>query len=244
MIKIGLLLVALSPFFISLSAHSKLFRNSYVSFELPSNWDCSLEQTEWVCKNTSTKQSHEAVVILTAKEIGATDTFSAYLQHLKTPRTIVGTKGKPLPSKVIHVKKVTINNQDWIDGWHLNSELPNYYTRYLATIKDKVAILVTFSAHKLHYTRYSGEFFKGIKTLRVMAVKSQPIAQTDVGMGSKESIGQPIDALMNSGNLDIENFPQEETWDTTSTNTSFLIGIALLLIALGVYLYIKKFRNN
>ena len=50
---------------------------------------------------------------------------------------------------------------------HLGSEIPNYYTRYLAAVKGRVAVLVTFSAHKKYYTKYSGQFFEAIKTLRV-----------------------------------------------------------------------------
>ncbi|RYZ85297.1 MAG: outer membrane protein assembly factor, partial [Proteobacteria bacterium] len=51
---------------------------------------------------------------------------------------------------------------------HLSSEVQNYFTRYLASIKGRIAVLVTFSAHKQFYTKYSQDFFKAVSTLRVI----------------------------------------------------------------------------
>ena len=153
------------------TAHAKRFRNAYVSFELPPNWDCKLEGSEWVCENNFAGKTKEAIIILTAKEVGPSDTLASYLAHLQTPRTITGRGGAPTKSQVIHTKERMIGNQMWIDGMHLGSEVGPYFTRYLATIKDKISILITFSAHKEHFTKYSGDFIKAVESLRVMASK-------------------------------------------------------------------------
>src|SRR5271156_4831665 len=91
-------------------AHAKLFRNAYVSFELPPNWNCKLEGSEWVCENDFAGKTKEAIVILTAKEVGPTDTLAAYLAHMQTPRTITGRGGVPSKSQIIHVKERMIGN--------------------------------------------------------------------------------------------------------------------------------------
>ena len=39
------------------TAQAKLFRNAYVSFELPPNWNCKLEGAEWVCENVISRRN-------------------------------------------------------------------------------------------------------------------------------------------------------------------------------------------
>src|SRR3954470_513057 len=179
------------------TAHAKRFRNAYVSFELPPNWNCKLEGSEWVCENDFAGKTKEAIVILTAKEVGPTDTLAAYLAHLQTPRTIPGRGGAPTKSQIIHVKERMIGNQMWIDGMHLGSEVGPYFTRYLATIKDKISILITFSAHKEHFTKYSGDFIKAVESLRVVASKDTlggaggPGSGGDMRQTGGETIGVP-----------------------------------------------------
>src|SRR3954463_6699411 len=95
------ILMILMIFFMAFNAHAKLFRNAYVSFELPPNWNCKLEGSEWVCENDFAGKTKEAIIILTAKEVGPTDTLAAYLAHLQTPRTVVGRGGVPSKSQVI-----------------------------------------------------------------------------------------------------------------------------------------------
>src|ERR1700692_2085030 len=154
------------------TAQAKTFRNAYLSFELPNGWNCSLEQTEWVCRSESTKQSKEAIIILTAKEVGPTDSYPLYAAHLNSPITLNLKTGGTSQSKIVYkAKNVQINDQPWIDGLHLGSEVPNYFTRYLATIKGRIAVLVTFSAHKQFYTNYSQDFFKAVMSLRVIETK-------------------------------------------------------------------------
>ena len=181
--------------------YAKVFRNSYVSFELPSKWDCYLENTAWICRyaiskkclggkakskscQAQRKKTREAIIILAAKEKGPKDSLLEYDKHLKTPRPIVTKKGKRSKSKIIHVKPVSIERHRWIDGMHLGSEIPYYYTRYLATVKGNIAVLVTFSAHKLYYSKYSSEFFRAIKSLRVLATKAGTIDKRELHTGT------------------------------------------------------------
>lgn len=181
-------------------AEAKVFRNAYVAFELPDRWKCVLEHTEWVCRSEQEKESREAIIILTAKEVGPTDSFDAYASHLNTAQSVAYRGQGAGTSRIIYApKKVRINDHDWIDGLHLASEVPNYFTRYLATIKDKIAILVTFSAHKDFYSKYSQDFYRAVMSLRVIATKNL-LAQPDLGpiRPGGESLGGPISAVMPS----------------------------------------------
>lgn len=224
-------------------ANAKIFRNAYVSFELPDKWNCMLEQTEWVCRPAHPSEAPQAIIILTAKEVGPSDSLPVYHQHLKTPRTVASRTGQPMQSQVLKVEQRNIANHPWIDGMHLSSEVPNYYTRYLATTKDKIAILVTFSAHKLHYTRFSNDFFRAIESLRVIATRSLLAGD---GSGAVRP-GSETFGVSTQSHLafDGEALPEEGSMGGSGSSTvQTILGLALLLGAIGIYLILKKNRKT
>lgn len=222
---------------LSTTAHAKRFRNAYISFELPPNWNCKLEGSEWVCENDFSQKTKEAIIILTAKEVGPTDTLPAYLTHLQSPRTITGRGGATTKSQVINVKERMISSQMWIDGMHLGSEVGPYFTRYLATIKERISILVTFSAHKQHYTKYSADFIKAVESLRVVATKDTLGNRGSESARGGETIGAPIG--QNIPQLDSEGLPGEGG-GRRGNKYSLLLWLAIILGAVGAYLYYKS----
>lgn len=227
---------------LEVTAEAKIFRNAYISFELPDIWKCTLEHTEWVCRSEVEKDSKEAIIILTAKEVGPTDSFDAYSQHLNRPQSN-GVKTAGIPSKIIYPpKQVQINDHPWVDGLHLASEVPNYFTRYLATIKDKIAVLVTFSAHKDHYTKYSQDFFRAVQSLRVTATKNllgRPDAPLRPG---SETLGAPIAAAM-PGDMTGSDLPANNNASGGSKTKIFLL-IAALLLAVGAGYVLMKTKKK
>lgn len=236
--QIGCLTFVLAAVLIAAPASAKRFHNAYVSFDLPPNWKCEREHTETVCTSRFSKNAKEAMIILTAKEVGPTDTFAVYLSHLKSPKTIVGKDGRPVQSKVLHVRERNISNHQWIDGMHLGSEVTSYYTRYLATIKDRIAILVTFSAHKEHYTKYSKDFINAVQSLRVVATKDLLANRPNMALRkSGETIGAPIGQVL-PAQLDTGEYPPEQSgWLNRSTTQ--LLGLLLLALAIGIFVYMK-----
>ena len=97
---------------LSVATHAKVFRNNYISFEMPDTWRCNLEQTEWVCRSESLKESKEAIIILTAKEVGPTDSFQQYEDRLNSPFQVTGRGGVATPSKISYkAKKTQVNGQ-------------------------------------------------------------------------------------------------------------------------------------
>lgn len=226
-------------------AQAKLWRNAYVSFEMPDTWNCALEQTEWVCRSSDNKESREAIIILTAKEVGPMDTFEAYTQHLNTPQQVSYRNMGNSTSRVIYPpKRVNINDHPWIDGLHLGSEVPSYFTRYLATIKERIAVLVTFSAHRDHYAKYSSSFFNAVRSLRVIATKNLlsspemgPLRPSDGSMLSNINGAMPAD--IDGGELAID-----DGGGGSSKLKNFLIGAMVLLAGIGLYIFLKSKKKG
>ncbi len=231
------------PFAAPDAANAARFSNSYVSFELPNKWSCQLTDTEWVCRNGEAgDKQKEAVIILTAKEVGPSDNLQAYEAHLKTPRALPSALGAPSQSQILNVTQRQINNHPWVDGMHLSSEVRDYYTRYVATTKDKIAILVTFSAHKAYYSRYTNDFFKAIQSLRVLNTRGLlNLGGAGGGLGDGGTLGTGgIDAgaLPDMG----EEFPEESGGGGDATLG--ILVIAALLAAFGVFLLMRKKKRR
>ena len=151
----------------SFSVHAKRFANGYVEFELPAGWQCQIEGSEWVCQSENADRQKEAIIILAAKKRGPQDTLASYQTYLKKTKTyqLPGAKMQKSEAKTVKVSK--LNNQDWVDALHLASELPGFYTRYLATVKADIGVAVTFSVTKGLYNAYKGMFDRVIASMRV-----------------------------------------------------------------------------
>lgn len=231
------LITALLFVFLSATANAKLFHNAYVQFELPDRWQCNIEGTEWICSSDNKIDSKESIIILTAKEVGPQDSFPIYENYLRTPKQVQLANGKTVLSQVKNVRNRKINDQAWVDSLHLGSEIPGYYTRYLATVKDKIAILVTLSAHQKYYTKYSNDYFKAVESLRVIASKDQLNQKTlaPIKPGT-ESLGQGGAAIPNADN----DVPMPDSGGKVDVAT--LGGIFLLVAALTFYILKRRKR--
>lgn len=150
---------------------AKTFTSQFSEFELPNGWDCALEGSEWVCQSDNKDRKKEAIIILAAKYRGDQDDLDKYQAYLKSPKTFSLPGGKTQVSEAKAVSIREINGQRWVDSLHLASEVPGFYTRYLATVKDSLGIAVTFSVAKDHYDSYQDIFDKIIATLKVFDQK-------------------------------------------------------------------------
>lgn len=146
-------------------------RNSYLEMPKPQGWSCSIEVTEWVCRHGG-ELSRKGIIIMTAKVRNESDTRALYTQHLLQPRIVATSDGDQLESEVIYVRDVLLGNYLWVDGLHYQSEIPNYFTRYMATITSEIGVLVTFSAHKTVYEELKQEFEESISSMAVHQSKS------------------------------------------------------------------------
>jgi hypothetical protein len=152
--------------------HAKTFTSQFCEFELPPGWECALEGTEWVCQSTNADRKKEAIIILAAKIAGAHDSLDAYQAHLNQTKTFMLPGGKTQVSEPKFTNIRSINNHRWVDSLHLASEVPGFYTRYLATVKEDLGVAVTFSVAKDFYSNYEGVINALIESLRVFRSKS------------------------------------------------------------------------
>lgn len=164
---------------------AKTFTSQFTEFELPSGWNCQLEGSEWVCQSDNADRKKEAIIILAAKLRGKQDDLAQYQAYLQQVKTFRLPGGKTQVSEPKYTKKSKIKNHNWIDSLHMASEVPGFFTRYLATVKGELGVAVTFSVAKDHYQSYKPIFDKIVETLKVFAAK-KAIANLDlVKVGSK-----------------------------------------------------------
>lgn len=161
------LLFLLLGLFFSLELHAAKFANQFVEFELPSNWKCNLEGAEWVCQSANRSERKDAIIILAAKLKGDQDSLEDYLAYLQKPKSYKSISGKAVRSEKKYAKFTKLNDHTWVDSLHLESEIPGFYTRYLATVKRDIGVLVTYSINQDKYKQYLNDFENMVKTLRV-----------------------------------------------------------------------------
>jgi hypothetical protein len=159
--------LALSPAVGSRPAWAAKFTNMFIEFELPPQWQCNLEGAEWVCQNVEEAKKRDAIIVLAAKLKGDQDSLDQYLTYLKAAKTYNSVQGKPVKSEPKYAQTVNLNGQAWVDALHLESEIPGFFTRYLATVKQDIGVLVTYSINKAKYQQYLNEFETMVKTLKV-----------------------------------------------------------------------------
>lgn len=187
------LLVLLCSLFISSSLYAKRFTSQYCEFELPPGWECALEGTEWVCQSTNKNRKKEAIIILAAKIRGNQDSLPQYQAYLKKPKTFTLPGGKTQVSEAKYTKMNQINAHNWVDSLHMASEVPGFYTRYMATVKEDLGVAVTFSVAKDHYNSYQDLFEKIIQTLKVFRQKNiKPGDFKLAGEGKGDLLDAPI----------------------------------------------------
>ena len=148
-------------------AYAVKFANQFTEFELPPQWQCTLEGAEWVCQSSNEAKKKEAIIVLAAKVKGDQDSLDQYLTYLKAAKVFNNIQGKPMKSEAKYAKSVNLNGQAWVDSLHLESEVPGFYTRYLATVKQDIGVLITYSINKSKYQYYLGDFENMVKTLQV-----------------------------------------------------------------------------
>ncbi len=146
---------------------AKRFENNYIAFDLPVGWECTLEGTEYICQSTIEERKKEAIIIFAAKMRGEVDSLRHYQTYLKKRKKMRLASGDVIVSEPKSLKVNKINNHSWVDALHLSSEIPDYYTRYLATVKEDLGIAFTISIARPFYSTYSNLFNKMISSIRV-----------------------------------------------------------------------------
>lgn len=221
-------------------AHAKRFSTKYCEFELPSGWDCALEGSEYVCQSENADRKKEAIIILAAKIRGEQDNLDQYMAYLKKAKEYSLPGGKKQISESKNVKMSNVNGQQWVDALHLASEVPGFYTRYLATVKEDLGIAVTFSVTKDLYSSYQPIIDKLISTLRVFRQKKAELANL---RGGKSEDPNFSDTTFNPNSaMDLQaNKTKARTNSEDDNSNLLLLGLGVLV---AVVLVILKNKNK
>ena len=163
------------------SSFAKKFSSKYCEFELPPGWECALEGTEYVCQSENADRKKESIIILAAKIRGEQDNLDEYMTYLKKGKEFSLPGGKKQISESKSTKMTKVNEHQWVDALHLASEVPGFYTRYLATVKEDLGVAVTFSVAKDQYAAYQAVMDKLVSTLRVFRQKKAEFADLRSG---------------------------------------------------------------
>lgn len=223
----------------SFSLFSAQFANQYMSFELPLGWECELEGSEYVCQSDHGDRRKEAIIILAAKVRAAQDSLDGYLAYLKKTKSYKVPGGKTLVSEPKYAKMVTVNAHRWIDSLHLASEVPGFYTRYLATVKSDLGVAITFSVAKDLYRNYQGVFDKVVKSLRVYRRKNVKLSDVDIKGGSGGSLGDP-NFVPDQLNPNLGSGARAKRKTSSSGGDDLFLYLIFGAIALGVIILKKK----
>jgi hypothetical protein len=230
-LTVGLLLSSL--------VHAKPFSSKYCQFELPAGWECALEGSEYVCQSENADRKKEAIIILAAKIRGEQDNLDEYMAYLKKTKEYNLPGGKKQVSEPRNTKMTRINDHQWVDALHLASEVPGFYTRYLATVKEDLGVAVTFSVSKDLYTEYQPIMEKLVSTLRVFRQKG---ANTDLSSLRSGNAEDPnfADATFNpnatmdmGGNKTKKRGPEGGGDDMTLIIALVVVGAVVMLILKG-----------
>ncbi|MBI2520954.1 MAG: hypothetical protein HYV97_11070 [Bdellovibrio sp.] len=220
-------------------AFAKRFTSQYTEFELPPGWQCALEGTEWVCQSENEERKKEAIIILAAKIRGPQDSLDQYQAYLKGQKTFTLPGGRTQVSEAKYASVKTINDHQWVDALHLASEVPGFYTRYLATVKEDLGVAVTFSVAKDHYSAYQAIFDNIVATLRVFRQKA---ASGDLALKKKdENLLDDSTFIPDQGvNPDIANQKKKAGGGGLSTSDMMLYGGVGLALLVGLMIAKKK----
>lgn len=232
-----------TSFLVFSQAHAKRFTSQYCEFELPADWECALEGSEWVCQSTNKDRMKEAIIIMAAKIRGADDSLDKYQDHLKKQKTFKLPGGGTQVSEKKWAKLTTINSHRWIDALHFASEVPGFYTRYLATVKEDIGVVITFSMGKDHYQAYQGVFDKMIASLRVFRQK-ESVGDFKLKRKKEDLLSKTVVIPDLTEKADISTQQKRKGGVGSSSAGNNLILILLIIGGAAAFIYFKKKKGR
>lgn len=223
------------------SSYAKRFSSRFCEFELPPGWDCALEGSEYVCQSENADRKKESIIILAAKMRGEQDNLDEYMAYLKKSKEYALPGGKKQVSEPKSTKLTRINDHQWVDALHLASEVPGFYTRYLATVKEDLGVAVTFSVSKDLYTQYQPVMDKLVSTLRVFRQKKTELA--DLRTGKSEDPNFADTTFNPNSAMDLQANRTQKRAEGGEEDNSNLLLIGLVVVV-GLVLAISQKKKK
>ena len=148
------------------STEAKLFQTKFIKVELPPNWDCKKEELDYVCQPDNLAEKSEVVLIIVAKAVNEIDdTLEKYKGVLAVGRPMRNLLGTSYTAEVKYVREKKILDRVWIDSLHRGSEIPGFFSRYLASINEKIAGLITYSIAESVYPKWASVMDQMVESL-------------------------------------------------------------------------------
>ncbi len=163
---------------------------------------------------------------------------------MKAAKTFNSVQGKPVKSEPKYAKTINLSGQPWVDSLHMESEIPGFYTRYLATVKQDIGVLVTYSINKAKYQYYLDDFENLVKTLKVFrkpgGINVAP-SQANLFQNTQIPINVGSDSVFPGAQVQggSESKPIASEKSQKSKMNFILIGIGVV----GFFLW-RRMRNN
>jgi hypothetical protein len=227
------------------SVQAKTFKTPFIRFELPPNWDCKQEEAaDWVCQPDNIAERSEAIVVVVTKEANdVDDVLEKYQEYLQTPRDMRDLVGNPYQSQVRFTKRRTIIDTEWIDSLHLGSEIPGFYTRYVASRKEKISGLITYSIAESAYAKYASLLDRMIDSAQIyFDPKAFDEARNSNPGSLLGSRGRNLKGRMDP-KLDSETNPNSSSGDGSPLDVEQIGALVFLALVIGYVVYKRKKRG-
>ncbi len=222
---------------LSASASAKSFRSKFISMELPPNWDCQQEELDWVCQPDNPNLRNEAIVVIVTKAVNPPDdTFDKYKEYLKQTKPMRDLLGKGYTTQVKYVKDKKIRDQMWVDSLQIGPEIPGFISRYVTSIKEQVAGLISYHVAESVFAKWAEILDKMIDSAEI---RFDPKAFDEIvktrNMSLFVSKPAPLTAPKNQ-NAGVAEAPKKDEGDLAIK----IGGGVLILAAIGFIIYRKK----
>lgn len=171
MTLLALILVAQTSF-------AKSLETPYLDLVVPDDYNCTSDTGRYICQGQAGQKTKDSILTMIFKRSGPQDTIPQYQEFIGRPMSRVSTSGPPALSKVELVRTIKIAGQDWVEAKHFESDLPNYYTYYWATVRSPVAMVVTYSVEKKREEARMSELVAIRNSLRTKEVAYSPVEQS------------------------------------------------------------------
>lgn len=166
----------------SIDAQAKPFANNFVEMNIPDSWSCApYVGDDWTCQSMDPAKQKDVIIVMSFANQGASDSLQEFHKYLQESLTAVDPATKAQhKSKPINLQYKEIMGQNWVDSQHLSTALPNYITRYLATIKDGRVVLISVTVDKAKYNLYMSELYRTVESMKLRT--TLPAAPLETGL--------------------------------------------------------------
>jgi len=216
----------------------KTFRSKFITLDLPPNWDCQEEELDWVCQPENPNLRNEALVVVVTKEAKPSDdNMQKYEEYLKSPKQMRDLVGNTYMTDIKYTKKKLIRNWWWMDSLQMGSEVPGFVSRYVVSIKEQIAAMISYHVAESVFPKWADTLDKMIESTEL---RFDPKAFDEIMRNRNSNI------LANKGGLLGRRSPgsvQENAKTPTGTSSELIQTIsivALIVAAIGYIIYRKR----